>query len=1146
MNYVLTFCFSLLFSFTLMAQDTLIVQTFTWDNAARSGYFSFPDDPDASYRKIWMRYNMRCHDAAVGNGNVGCREWDYSCNTFVTDTTRKDSTRQLHPSHVISNFSGTEFEYSEVPTYSYTDYNQHNATLIGFTSVNAQVGSGAEQITLASQQNTARHQFLYTASELQNAGLQPGAIYGLSLDVNKWTGELGFLRIRIKHSTSSELDIQNPDLDNFETVYFANTDLSGTAGFQDFTFFTPFDWDGSSAILVDLSYTNKTGNDPVLLNGENTGSTYAIASYGDDYYLQFSGAGNVEMPAEPFSGISDEVTIALWVKGDAQALPRNTTLFNGQDAVNRRQFNVHLPWSNSNLYWDCGDDGTGYDRINRGVDSDADFEGQWNHWAFTKNATTGIMNMYLNGQLWHSGTGKDNLIQEITRFVWGSDLNGGNPYYGGLDEWSVWDKELDQATIQAWMRQPLSPAHPFYDNLLSYHPVNEGSGFKVNDPFVASNEAHISLPNWQKNRGKDLYKYFKKSFIRPNIRFKQGNFLIDDTLISVRDSSINPVSRVISYGVNGSDLVILDTNYLFPAGSQYVSNEAGQVIDSVMVTPDGSIAISQLTYYSKAPAKYEILSLVTPYGNGLDLGSAGKTFLFDVTDYGPILKGDKFLSVEMGGQNQEELDVQFIYITGTPEREVMNIQNIWPFRRGNIDQILNDVVFESREIPLRSDATHFKIRTAITGHGQNGEFVPRQHFINLNGGPKEFEFDVWKYCGKNPIYPQGGTWIFDRSGWCPGMATDVHHLPLDAYVTPGQTVTIDYGMNGSSMSEANYLVSAQLVTYGAFAYQNDASIEAVVRPNNTRVEFERLNPACNTPTLLIRNSGSEPLTSVEVQYGVRGGYTKTWTWTGDLPPAAEKEIELPLNETEFWETSEPVLLFEATILSVNGAPDENAQNNYLSSTFKKAEFFDFVNPLELILKTNGKAFENSYQIKDADGNVVFSRDGLQNETTYKDELDLPAGCYTFQFEDTGNDGLYFWFFPNNGNGQLRFTRKINDNLSVPMKVFNPDFGGGVQFDFVRPEIVGVETPENLRFMSLYPNPASGWVHLELQGFNPDEFQVSLVDLSGKEVHAEIFSIMNTDKYVHRMDLPDLPDGMYFLKLMSPEKTWVKELVISNN
>ena len=56
---------------------------------------------------------------------------------------------------------------------------------------------------------------------------------------------------------------------------------------------------------------------------------------------------------------------------------------------------------------------------------------------------------------------------------------------------------------------------------------------------------------------------------------------------------------------------------------------------------------------------------MTPYGIGLDFGMEGKTWVFDVTDFGPILKGEKRILMDKGGQWQEDIDIRFEYIEGT-------------------------------------------------------------------------------------------------------------------------------------------------------------------------------------------------------------------------------------------------------------------------------------------------------------------------------------------------------------------------------------------------------------------------------------------------------------------------------------------------
>ena len=148
-------------------------------------------------------------------------------------------------------------------------------------------------------------------------------------------------------------------------------------------------------------------------------------------------------------------------------LPVNTTIFEGVDDSNRRQANVHLPWSNGQVYWDCGGNGGNYDRINMVVNPD-DFKNKWTHWAFTKNVSTGIMNIYLNGELLVTGSEKSNPI-DIKRFSLGSS-SGSSPTYwqGSLDDFQVWNKEFSQEEIKSRMRSRVDASHSDYSNLMMY------------------------------------------------------------------------------------------------------------------------------------------------------------------------------------------------------------------------------------------------------------------------------------------------------------------------------------------------------------------------------------------------------------------------------------------------------------------------------------------------------------------------------------------------------------------------------------------------------------------------------------------------------------------------------------------------------
>ena len=184
--------------------------------------------------------------------------------------------------------------------------------------------------------------------------------------------------------------------------------------------------------------------------------------------MDFTAPDRISVDVADLGGLSDEITIECWVYGDPDTQPQNGTLFEGLNANNQRVVNVHLPWGNGRVYWDCGWDG-GYDRIDAQA-ATADYEGQWNHWAFVKNATTGVMEMYLNGVLFHSGTDKDNPIEGIVRMNLGCSGTGTNHYNGRVDDFRVWGKALDGETIAEWMNHQPTAFHPDWDDLLvDYH-----------------------------------------------------------------------------------------------------------------------------------------------------------------------------------------------------------------------------------------------------------------------------------------------------------------------------------------------------------------------------------------------------------------------------------------------------------------------------------------------------------------------------------------------------------------------------------------------------------------------------------------------------------------------------------------------------
>ena len=104
--------------------DTILIQTFIHDawtdgagnstgSGARDTIAYFPTDTNITFEKIIMSYNMRCKDNnnsnPGGNSRIGCGAWDYSCQTYIHDSSRVDSILNFTPDYIISNSAQLTF-----------------------------------------------------------------------------------------------------------------------------------------------------------------------------------------------------------------------------------------------------------------------------------------------------------------------------------------------------------------------------------------------------------------------------------------------------------------------------------------------------------------------------------------------------------------------------------------------------------------------------------------------------------------------------------------------------------------------------------------------------------------------------------------------------------------------------------------------------------------------------------------------------------------------------------------------------------------------------------------------------------------------------------------------------------------------------
>lgn len=548
---------------------------------------------------------------------------------------------------------------------------------------------------------------------------------------------------------------------------------------------------------------------------------------------------------------------------------------------------------------------------------------------------------------------------------------------------------------------------------------------------------------------------------------------------------------------------------------------------------------------------WEIMRMITPYGFYWD-NTWKHTWVFDITDFAHLLHDSvQIMYMHTGYEASHdrgwEISLDFKLVKGTPWREVKNITRFYTQSTG----YGNDSLFEAR-VPEKTftlgpetDLMRFKILQ--TGHGMDrpencAEFCPKRRRIVLDGKMVD-ESWVWRDdCGENPVFPQAGTWLYDRAGWCPGA--EVREYNLDLPATPGNTHTWDLDMESYTTSNggANYMLSTYLVEYGKPAFRTDVGIEDIMAPSD-QIRYKRINPYCGSPQVIISNKGASAVSSIDFLYGMAGKKQLRYRWTGQLASGATDTVFLPAG----FETVSGPGRFEVRVIWVNNAPDGYAGNNYAVSN---TGALPPVLPARFIVicATNRANTENSYVIRDRSGNIVYRRDRYPAaQTIYRDTITLNEGCYTFDFQDTGRanpafplneDGLEWWANTTDGNGTLQL-RTVNNTL---IQRFGTDFGTFVKYAFTVGNIPAPGAEQAA--IRVYPNPGNGILMVDLTSLSPESlnkpYTIVLNDMRGrkvmeKEVPAGFLAL-------HTLDISKIANGVYHLKIVMGDFTFSERVI----
>ncbi|MEE2931092.1 MAG: peptide-N-glycosidase F-related protein [Bacteroidota bacterium] len=621
-----------------------------------------------------------------------------------------------------------------------------------------------------------------------------------------------------------------------------------------------------------------------------------------------------------------------------------------------------------------------------------------------------------------------------------------------------------------------------------------------------------------------------------------------DSINNILDSVLSTSMEIILFNDPNNPTSPSDTILAWEAGiNTFNYDSLGQIIDTTFIYADSNWIATYYNWYNvfEVIEPYELARIITPYGSYLQ-NNWEFTHTFDITDYVNILRDSVEIRAHYSGWSSGfSATLDFEFIEGIPPRKVLNIENIY---KGSYSYT-NSSNFETtklypKKFRINNDADYAMVKMITTGHGFDNninaaEFKPIDYYLKVDGQLTHTQYNWDNKCGENPIYPQGGTWIYDRANWCPGTKAEAFDHEITPYITAGDSIELNIDFQSyvwSGSQTPSYIIDCQLFQYempGSTNFNNSVEIIDIIKPSEKDV-YSRKNPICSKPLIKVRNYGTTPLTSFDIEYEVIGGVTHTHQWSGNLKFLETTEIELPTLSN--WSGSSNV--FKVTLLNPNGMPDDYPDNNTMETSFQETP--EYPNSFAVWVGTNNgvinsltQVSETSWDILDDQGNVVVSSGVLYGNSQYRDTITLSNGCYTFIMHDTDEDGLEFWA-NNDGGGMVRF-RQLGASW---LKIFDPDFGTNIIHEFTVGYAQSI-TNEEIEKVEVYPNLMNENVTIDFVNHHP-ETDLVLMDNIGKVI-LEI-PIKEQGSISRKINVSNLSKGIYYLKIDNIDNNPPKKIV----
>ncbi len=548
---------------------------------------------------------------------------------------------------------------------------------------------------------------------------------------------------------------------------------------------------------------------------------------------------------------------------------------------------------------------------------------------------------------------------------------------------------------------------------------------------------------------------------------------------------------------------------------------------------------------NKESKDIEIARMISPYGFRFP---ADWKFSWDVdvTDFSSLLRDSVEIEFNHSGfeSNKDRgwlVTLDFAVVEGTPNLIPLTVEKLWEgnFPFGDTIKGINEYLLP-KKFKVPEGANIVRLRILQTGHGMDhtedcAEFCAKSRKILFDNILKD-EKKIWKSCGDNPLYPQAGTWIYNRAGWCPGSM--VMPDQYDFNVKAGEEHTLKIEMQdyrNPTNSTADYVINAYLIYYKDMTLENDIVIDDIISPSEADF-WNRMNPICYNPVIKVTNKGKNKVTSIKFKHGINDKLNMEYTWNGNLEAGKQTTIVLKGVLPEINKTT----TYTVEAIKVNGKNDAYPNDNKLSSTYKKVPVYDTT--LVLYLRTNNDTVQTSYFLANANGDTLYSRkvNNVKINTFYADTFRLKPGCYTLKVEDAGGDGLDFWANPEGGYGYVR----LADAKGKLIKAFNSDFGNDIIHQFRVQAGASLTYEDVTPIVNIFPIRNPGIFKMDIFMNDVKDIEIAIISSEKKTVFE--LKTKNFKSGMLPFDLTHLPDATYTINIKAGDKTITRKMKIKKD